>query len=337
MKSLLLISGLSLGLLTFIACGTGSKAPEGSTGGGVDDGAPDNGSGVGGANEVTAEEFVNSDKMNTADNIYSIMTFSPVMGSNPLPSMNMFMGPMGTLSAKSMDGSRWTCSGNSSGNLEDKDGDYIPVDGLFEFDCNMASSQWNASWQGTINVKDDDDNDKKSGWDSCTGTINNDTCSREPIVMTVQSNMGNFRLDRIFDFDLDKQAAYVFNTFFYQWKGYQDNDLKVSVTVNGDGLSFDEEDDGDDEIFDNGTWNGSVSVTVTDHQNSESGTCNVNFDNLHVSEECDGADSGAFEITCDCPQGSQVTLSLLRINFTRCGSGSVYMQDCDGYTQNISF
>ncbi len=324
MKSLFLISGLSLGLLTFMACGTGSKKPEGGTGNG-------------GVNKVTAEEFVNSDKMNTTDRIYSVMTFSPGMVSNPLPSMNMFMGPMGTLSAKSMDGSRWTCSGNSSGNLEDKDGDYIPVDGLFEFDCNMTSSQWNASWQGTINVKDDDDNDKKSGWDSCTGTINNDTCSREPIVMTVQSSMGNFRLDRIFDFDLDKQAVYVFNTFFYQWKGYENDVPQISVTVNGDGLSFDEEDDGDDEIFDNGTWNGSVSVTVTDHQKSKSETCNVNLNNLHVSETCGGADSGTFEITCDCPQGSAVTQSVLRLSFTGCGSGSVYIQNCDGSTQNISF
>ena len=41
MKSLFLISSLSLGLLTFTACGTGSKAPDGDSGdGGVNNGTP---------------------------------------------------------------------------------------------------------------------------------------------------------------------------------------------------------------------------------------------------------------------------------------------------------
>jgi len=184
MRKVSLIGGLSLGLFFIMSCGQSTSSDQG-------------GSGV--TSEVTAEEFVNSDKMETADRVYSIMTFSPGAVANPLPSMNMFMGPMGTLSAKQANGGRWSCSGNSSGNLEDKDG------------------------------KDDDDNNKKSGWDSCTGTISNDNCSREPITMVMQMNNESYRLDRIFDFDLDHSGVYTFTTFYYQWKGYMNDILKFTV------------------------------------------------------------------------------------------------------------
>jgi len=322
MRKVPLIGGLSLGLFFIMSCGQSTSSDQG-------------GSGV--TSEVTAEEFVNSDKMETADRVYSIMTFSPGAVANPLPSMNMFMGPMGTLSAKQANGGRWSCSGNSSGNLEDKDGDYIPVDGLFDFECSMSFSQGSSTWQGRVNVKDDDDNNKKSGWDSCTGTISNDNCSREPITMVMQMNSESYRLDRIFDFDLDHTGVYTFTTFYYQWKGYMNDILKFTVTVDGSGLSFREQDDGDDEIFDNGTWNGTVSVSFTNHENNENGTCNVSFNNLYVSETCGGAESGTFEISCSCPQGSAVTQSSLSLNFTGCGHGSVTVQDCDGYTQTFTF
>ncbi len=291
------------------------------------------------APQVSTEEVVESQALKTGDRIYSLV-LPPQTAQNPgIPTMPMGSGMMSVKSSNQ--GSNWTCSGNTNGNLTDADGDDIPVDGTYEFQCEMSAPQCTMTHSGKVNIKDDNDNDKLSGYDVCTGTISNDQCSREPITMSGNCGSGQSgKLERVFDFDLDRSGNnYNFTTFFFEWRFYDSQTAttpQATATLESQNLSFASENDGDDDIFDNGTWNGTITLSFG-VEGGESGSCSITFNDLRITETCNGAESGSVEYTCDCPSGSVEPNFILTVNITSCNSGSVSWTDCDGNSGSVTF
>ncbi len=292
--------------------------------------------------QASTEEAIESRAVKTGDRIYNLV-LPPQSVAAPVPPMPTMPQGFGMMSAKSMDmgmKSKWKCEGGTTGNLNDIDDDGVPVDGKYEFQCQMTSSNCQMEHKGIITVKDDNDNDKLSGYNVCTGQITNNQCSRDPITMSGSCGGSSGKLERIMDFNLDRNGnLYKFTSFFFQWKLYQSQTATTpdaTVTLESSNLSFAAENDGDDEIFNSGTWNGAVSVRFEESSGS-SGYCSIELTDLKVSKTCGGAESGSIQYTCSCPQGSQEPNMNFTLSFTSCGKGSISWMDCSGQSGKIGF
>ncbi len=211
----------------------------------------------------------------------------------------------------------------SSGNQADADNDGIPVDVTYTFNCTFEDG----TYSGTISAKDDDDSNPLSGFDVCTGTFGSSGCSRQPLNIT-----SSYNVDFTLDVDIDLQGGtYVYTTFFAQ-SVYTLQGSSVSWTFNGDGFSYTPDNDGDNDPFDAGTYNGTISLTLS----TTEGNFDITYqaDNVHVGA-CPGggADSGTLTISLTCPQGSAV--ATLTIKFNGCNSASGSVTSCDGTTTSF--
>ncbi len=297
--------------LAIISCGGG---------GGGDDGTLQQ------TNQATTEEVLSSSGIEIGDLIYNALSGSlsnqnlglPIV----LPSIPSGFGVSSvTLSAQQVT----NCSGSSSGDLTDIDDDGIPVNGIYTFECNYGS---NVTWKGKISAKDDDDNDKLSGYDICSGEFNT-SCSREPTKMT--STAGT--VEKITDINIDKVgSAYRFSTFYHKWT-FKPSDPNVSTlqgVMESNDLSYTPDADGNNDPWDSGTWNGSITATGSDGTSSAS--INITTNNLHISESCNGADKGSITYTGTCDTGGTFRLT---VTLTGCKTGTLEITDCNGNTLPI--
>ena len=330
MRRFTLLSGIFIFSLAVVSCGT-QKPSDGG-----DQDQPQ-----AGTNKASTEEVLESQAMQTGDRIYGlIMPPQTVAGTTGMAFPRMPAG-FGMMSAKSMDGgSRWNCSGSTGGDLTDADDDYIPVNGIYEFQCSMNNNMCQMDHYGKVNAKDDDDNDPLSGYNVCTGTISGNQCSRKPITMKGSCGNDSGKMERIYDFNLDKNGnVYNFTTFFFEWRFYDSDTATTPVaraTIESNNLSFTAQADGDEDIFDNGTWNGQI--TFSAQGDGGSFQCSINFTNLQISEACaGGAVSGSVRFSCDCPSGPPSSQASLEVSFNSCGSGTYYYTTCDGSSGSGSF
>ncbi|WP_457621374.1 hypothetical protein [Persephonella sp.] len=291
-----------------------------SCGGGGDDTTP--------VNQATTEEVLSSSGVEIGDTLYSnisgVLTNSGLAGVPVLPSM-----PAGfsTTSATITKQQVTNCSGSASGDLTDIDDDGIPVNGTYTFECTYGTD---ITWQGKISAKDDNDNDKLSGFDLCTGVFNT-SCSREPTTMT--SSLGT--VEKITDINIDKvDSTYVFTPFYHKWT-FTPSDPTASTIygiLESTDLSYTPDADGDNDPWDSGTWNGTITATGSDGTDTVS--ISITTNNLHISESCDGADSGSITYSGTCDTGGTFTLTA---TFTGCKTGTLEITNCDGTTITVSF
>ena len=258
----------------------------------------------------------------------SVQSSVPPIANVPLPSLP-FQLPMTD---------QISCSTFSiSGDDTDADNDGIPVDLRSTFDCTYQPYQnITVTYNGQVHVKDDNDSDRYSGWDLCTGTISG-ACSPNPVSITHTSPQGTVNLDLTVDMDLDgnPNAGYTFTTYFsqYQWTF---NGSQATIEIDAGGMTFyPDNSDGDDDPWNRGTLNGTINITVTDGQGNTD-SLQIQATNLQIGYCPDGgAKSGSIQITWSCPQGSAVSQATLSVTVNSCNSASWTMTDCDGNT--ISF
>lgn len=226
---------------------------------------------------------------------------------------------------------------NISGDDTDADNDGIPVNLQSTFNCTYQPNQnITITYDGQVHVKDDNDSDPQSGWDICTGTINGN-CSRNPVRITHSSPAGTIDLDLTGDMDLDgdPNVGYTFTTYFSEYK-WTVNNSQVTIQIDASGTTFDPDNtDGDNDPWNRGTLNGTMTVTAIDDQGNTT-SMQIDITNLQIGYCPDGgAKSGSIQITWDCPQGSAVSQATLNVTIISCNNASWALTDCDGNT--ISF
>jgi len=282
--------------------------------------------------------IISSEAMKSADSVYSaFFGFVPSVNnanvSSSLPPQLPNIGPTST-SGLSTQQLTWSCSGTvTPQNPQDADQDGIPASAVADFNCSWSSTLCSLTHQGTVSVSDDSDNDPLSGWNVCTGILS--PCTRDPISLTATCGSENHELRRVMDFDLNSSGnVYTFESFYFRWEHYQSSVLKHSATLEkGNSLTFEMADDGDNVVFNSGTWNGTLNLTWQDHTTGGTGSCTVTANNLVVNESCSSwAISGSIDFQCTCSSGSNATIS---VTFSGCGSFSGNYTLCDGTFGNF--
>ncbi|ACO04789.1 MAG TPA: hypothetical protein DEP48_05270 [Persephonella sp.] len=274
-------------------------------------------------NQATTEDVLSSSGVEIGDVLYNSLASSV---SNPnlgvpivLPSMPQGFGPVSaTISAQQVT----NCTGSASGDLTDIDDDGIPVNGTYTFECKYGTY---VTWKGKISAKDDNDNDRLSGYDICTGVFSNG-CSREPTTMT--SSLGT--VEKITDVNIDKvDSTYVFTPFYHKWT-FKPSDPTASTIygiLESTDLSYTPDADGDNDPWDSGTWNGTITATGSDGTSTAS--INITATDLHISDTCDGADGGSITYSGTCDTGGTFRLT---VTLTGCKTGTLEITDCNGNT-----
>ena len=316
MKKVLAVSLVSVSAVMFISCGKGN-ANDGTS------------SGTGGG-QTNAQDLFNSSAYKGPSNVFNKMWKADggmVFGS----SGSNLVTPLlpGSVSAQS---SNYNCTTDSvTGNQTDADGDGIPVNITYEFECTSSDNGSTTQTSGKVQIKDQDDSDPESGFAICTGTIQGNTCSRSPITSTTTSSSGTVNTKLTMDVNIVKNGTtYTYNSFYFKLILGSFLDL----TLDASGMSYKQDTAGD---WENGTINGTMTLTVGSGGSAES--FSVTYTNLHVSSSCDTADSGTAVWTRNstCPTPGSNYIKSLTVTYTSCGKGTYSYTKCDNTTGSGSF
>ncbi len=314
MKKVLAVSLVSVSAVMFISCGKGN-ANDGTS------------SGTGGG-QTNAQDLFNSSAYKGPYGAFNKLWQADggkifgSSGSNPAPHLLP-----STLSAQS---SNYNCTTDSvTGNQTDADGDGIPVNITYEFECTSSDNGSTTQTSGKVQIKDQDDSDPESGFAICTGTIQGNTCSRSPITSTTTSSSGSVNTKLTMDVNIVKNGTtYTYNSFYFKLILGSFLDL----TLDASGMSYKQDTAGD---WENGTINGTMTLTVGSGGSTES--FSVTYTDLHVSSSCDTADDGTAVWTRNSTCPSNDDIKDLTVNYTGCNTGTYSYTKCDGTTKSGSF
>ena len=315
MRNLKLLTAIFPLSMVLISCGGGG------------DGSSDSSQTV---NQATTEELLSNTAVKIGDQLYEGLSGLNLSSYN-VPAIPQMPSGFNISSASISKQQVSNCSGSSTGDLTDKDDDGIPVNGTYSFKCTYGTD---IIWEGEISARDDDDNDRLSGFDVCTGVFDTGGCTKKSTVMT--SSLG--KVERIFDMDIDKvNSTYNFTTFYHKWIFVPANTTSPTIyaTMESNNLSYTADSDGDNDPWNNGTWNGAITLTGSDGTNLVS--INITATDLHITDGCSqgGVDRGTLSITGNCPAGSSNETFNITANFSNCGTKSLTITDCDGNVLNF--
>ncbi len=217
-----------------------------------------------------------------------------------------------------------------TGNSADADGDGVPVNASYTFNCSFADG----TYQGTVSARDDNDSDPLSGFDFCTGTFGESGCTREPLNITYTYSGTSFTLHHILDLNIDwSGGSYIYTTLFAQ-NQYTYGGQNLTWTLEGNNFSYTPDSDGDNDPFDAGTYDGQINITLSSPDVNTSLT--IQFNNVHFGTCSDGgADRGTVTISYSCPAESIATTATITVNINGCNNSSGTVTDCDGNTMSF--
>ena len=101
-------------------------------------------------------------------------------------------------------------------------------------------------------------------------------------------------------------------------------------------LTYDPDNDGNNNPWDRGIWNGNINFSASDNQGN-SGTFTMSINNLHVGACTDGSATGSITYSGTCPQGSTNSSFNLTVSLTSCGHGTASWTDCNGNSSSYSW
>ena len=313
MRRIVYLSIVSVGTLAIVSCGGGGSGSDSYSRGG----------------QTNFQKLLNSSTYKGPIGIFNKIQKSDggqilgLSGSKSAPPLSASL-----LSAQS---SNYNCiTDNVTGNQTDADGDGIPVDLIYQFDCTTTNGNKMIQTFGTVQIKDQDDGDPQSGFALCTGTIQGNSCSRDPITSATTSGSGTTNVQLTMDINIVKSGAtYSFNNFYINLAVGS----SLTLTLNAIGATFVQDSPGD---WENGTINGTVTLSVGSGRSAKS--FSITSTDLHVSSSCHTPDGGTVQwSTASCPAPSSSYIKELTVNYTGCNTGSYTYTKCDNTTVNGSF
>ena len=236
---------------------------------------------------------------------------------------------------------KWTCSKeNLTGNTNDSDGDGVPVDILYDFECSINPNNVTTTWKGKISLQDNNDNDVLSGYKLCTGTFNNNNCSREEMIIQTQAQNTTWTGKQVIDVSFDKNGNdYTFSTYYFKYTSTSSLPEYPDQTAILEGSNIRYTPDDWNDPWSAGTWNGTFTEKNTDPVITPMMICTTTLTAYHIGSCQAGIpvpDSGTISVECNCPGNSNKTMTAT-IEFTGCGQGSVTETRCDGTTTDTTF
>ena len=250
-------------------------------------------------------------------------------------------GENGNENGSGKETAKWTCSKeNLTGNTNDNDGDGVPVNILYDFECSINPNNVTTTWKGKISLQDNNDNDILSGYKLCTGIFNNSGCSREEMVIQSLSQNTTWTGKQIIDVSFNKSGNdYTFTTYYFKYTTTSSLPDYPDQTAILEGSNIRYTPDDWNNPWNAGTWNGTFTEKNTDPVITPMMICTTTLTNYHIGSCQSGIpvpDRGTISVECNCP-GNSNTKMTATIIFTGCGQGTVTETQCDGTQNSTSF